>query len=123
MDNFFEIIIFIITAVIFVVSAVTKQKKKSVGNSNGMDNLVESFLGIPQDEYGNNVSQAKEEQVLIDEMKEAKQAKEPLNTEKNVDAMPEFKEDELRSEDEVKTVDFDVRQAVIYSEILNRKHF
>lgn len=123
MENLFELIVFFITAVIFIVSAITKQKKKPNEQSSGMDNLVESFFGLVEE---SNVSQRNERQEVAYENKEEivqRQKEEKKITYERASEHAEKEKKDIESDVESQAVDFDLRKAVIYSEILNRKHF
>lgn len=125
MENIFELVVFFITAVIFIVSAITKQKKKTnqQTHTSGMDNLVESFFGITEDTVEEPQVEAEQtfNEAPVDRTKKVvynnKIAKE---TEKDV---PNKRFVTPSEEKEEEAIDFDLRQAIIYSEILNRKHF
>lgn len=125
MDNIFELVVFFVTAIIFIVSAITKQKKKSNAKPSNVENLVESLFGLPDETQQQNI--AEEEPIEYQETKTTYQPKTDFKrTESTIgikDAIPKDDIATMENEEEDEEIDFDVRQAVIYSEILNRKHF
>lgn len=123
MDNVFELIVFLITAVIFIVSAITKQKKKPNQKVSGMDNLVESFFGITEEPEPYVDSTDDSPVIEHSRLKTNNENREVKNVKEEVNVMPDIEDERKDVEDSDQLADFDLRQAVIYSEILNRKHF
>lgn len=132
MDDFIQVLIFLVTFIIFIVSAVRKQKKKSGGKSSSFESVIESFFGvqekntpeqqIPQYEQQENQF---EQQIISDTNISKRKADKPLYKE-GVDAIPnrdDYNYLEKETEEEDDESEFDLQSAVIYSEILNRRTF
>lgn len=125
MDDLFQVLIFIITFIIFIVSAVRKQKKKSGNKSKGIEGVIESFFGVqeklipkPQEVQFEYPTQ---EEIVTETIKVDKPLHEEgedviPNSESSIDAYDEV-------DDEIEASEFDLQSAVIYSEILNRKTY
>ncbi|MGD9992827.1 MAG: hypothetical protein AB7S69_05975 [Salinivirgaceae bacterium] len=125
MDDLIQILFFVLTFALFVFSAIRKQKKPNNKPASAVDVTLESLFGIPmveerqpsrtdeylaeEDEYefgaDEGVSATKPEMVnhLVDE---------------EVEEEKEWEEEESQSKI---AQEFDLRKAVIYSEIINRK--
>ena len=127
MDDVIQILVFVVTIVIFIASAVIKQKKKPNGKSSNFESVVESLFGIPS-EVNQPVKspiikdyyEEEEDFVIVESKKTEKEYEEGVRSiklENNVNRV-ELIEEEEDDEDQ-----FDLRQAIIYSEIINRKEF
>ena len=125
MEDVIQVLIFVVTFIIFIVSAVRKQKKKPNAKSSSFNGLIESVLGVPEeirqpqqnidyDSFQNDTfidTDTKSNETLVDE---------------GIDAIPDNNVDDIvdiETEDVSPESTFDLRSAVIYSEILNRKTF
>jgi hypothetical protein len=117
MDDLIQVLFFVLTFALFIYSAIRKQKKPN-RQVKPIDNVLESFLGIPlenepikteeQQQYNLNIFENKVSIVdnQTDTKQEANLAKEMEPEEFNYQEPP-----------------FDLRSAVIYSEILNRRTY
>ncbi|MDA3891935.1 MAG: hypothetical protein PF517_09775 [Salinivirgaceae bacterium] len=122
MDNIFEIVVFFITAIIFIISAVAKQKKKSNGKQTNVGNLVASFFGIPDELKQRPQIIYEEEPNQFEDIKQTTMRNEISSSDEGVDAIPNNEAEDFEQDDTTQ-IDFDLRKAVIYSEILNRKEY
>lgn len=123
MDDLVQVLFFLVTLGLFIFSAIRKQKKQpnqKESQPNLIDNTFESLFGIPiedkntmpkntlthEKEISNNpVNVISDEEVFIDQKDE--------------------QSEELIEPTEPNTIpyNFDLKSAIIYNEILNRKHF
>ncbi len=125
MDDLFQVLIFVVTFIIFIVSAVRKQKKKAGKKVSGIEGLLESFLG-QQEKPAHTPEEVRFEYPVQEEIitNTAKVTK-PLR-EEGIDAIPDKKiKDDVYDivDEEIEESEFDLQSAVIYSEILNRKSY
>lgn len=142
MDDLIQILVFVVTFIVFIASAIMKNKKKPDAKVSNFESVVESIFGIPQenlsfqkqvpvnDFYQDNFTS---ESFFEDEYnrptisKENSEKKlEKLIKEEGINAIPDeinSFSDELDADKVTERPEFDLRQAVIYSEILNRKYF
>jgi hypothetical protein len=121
MDDLIQILFFVLTFALFVFSAIRKQKKPNNKPASAVDVTLESLFGIPmveerqpsrtdeylteEDEYEFGADEGVSE--LIPETVTSKVEEETDRDEEESDYNPAY--------------EFDLRKAVIYSEILNRK--
>lgn len=124
MDDLIQVLIFIVTFIIFIVSAVRKQKKKPTTGSSGFDEAFESLFGLPT-VTENPIPATEPPPVKKSEPRILKkEQKQPVLFEEGIDAIPNKT---TRNENEVDKNqvlgEFDLRQAVIYQTILSRKEF
>lgn len=142
MDDLIQILIFVVTFIVFIASAIMKNKKKPDAKATNFESVVESIFGIPQenlsfqkqvpmnDFYQDNFTS---ESFFEDEYnrktisKESSDKKlEKLIKEEGINAIPDNINSisaEFDTDNGIERPEFDLRQAVIYSEILNRKYF
>ena len=142
MDDLIQILVFVVTFIVFIASAIMKNKKKPDAKVSNFESVVESIFGIPQenlsfqkqvpanDFYQDNFTS---ESFFEDEYnrptisKENSEKKlEKLIKEEGINAIPDdinTFSDEFDADEVTDRYEFDLRQAVIYSEILNRKYF
>ena len=118
MDDIIQILFFVLTFALFVYSAIRKQKKQPTKQKGALDHALESFLGFP---------------LTAEPLHEKAQYSESRFTEE-LDSKPQWvdKQKETKIEAPIKINEafeeeapikpaFDLRSAIIYSEILNRK--
>jgi len=131
MDDTIQILVFVVTIIVFIVSAVMQQKKKpDAPKSSNFETIVESFFGIPQEN-----SQVQREEIRTDYFQSEYTERDAVQNdsfkvrkEKMVDLVNTEGVNAIADPVEESHVDdvvtpFDARQAIIYSEILNRKYF
>lgn len=129
MDDLIQVLVFLVTFIVFIASAIIKQKKKPKTSNNNFDTLVESIFGVAPVNTANPVYQESSAFVDASEREDERvinSAKENAFLDEGKDAIPEIKtEQSLNLEEETQEEEtiFDVRKAVIYSAILNRKYF
>ncbi|MFA6402929.1 MAG: hypothetical protein WCX31_15110 [Salinivirgaceae bacterium] len=123
MDDLVQVLLFVLTLVIFIFSALRKQKKKPATNVSPADNLLESLFGIPQPSpvYASVDEEANEEHYAEVEIKPVS----PRLPDEGIVAITNKPEaSSLIYEEEEKTYQpIDLRTAIIYNEILTRKNF
>ncbi len=130
MDDFGQIIGFIIAAIFFIASAIRKKNKKGapVKQGNSFTNVLESFLGedvSPQEEiqYAQNyVHPDIEEKPVVPTPEKPisfKKSESSISRDRLHSSFDSRKKEGIKR----KKTRIDLRQAVIYSEILNRKEF
>ncbi len=136
MDDVIQILVFVVTIIIVIASAIMKQKKKTGAKNINLESLVESFIGgvsqnqnqpltdveekIEQDDSFFDDETDKNKLQIVDDLIKGKYF------EKGADAIPDNNEDisiNDKIDNEIVEANFDLRQAVIYSEILKRKTF
>jgi len=127
MDELIQVLLFILTIVIFVVSGLRKQKKKPNASPTPTDELLESLFGIPTPKP----EIIEEKEIIIEPLKEPiKEVKQkpfkPLLPEEGIAAVSNKYGSNVSNVEEEKELEktvpvLDLRTAVIYSEILNRK--
>ena len=136
MDDVIQLLVFLATFIIFIVSVIIKQKKKSGTKGNKLESVIESFFGVTAENKSptpSNWDVHVEAQADLFEaptkdnnsMVNKKQIKTPL-IEEGIDAIHDYGGDlniDNQIDDNVVETGFDLRKAVIYSEILNRKTF
>lgn len=143
MDDLIQLLVFAITFIVFIASAIMKQKKKPEAKNSNFESVVESLFGIPTEpirvqketpyvEYDWN-DNPKNTFDLHDEFIDPKQKAyndklAQLVKEEGVKAIKvpdeeKFVDVHADEEVEAEVFHFDLRQAVIYSEIMNRKYF
>jgi hypothetical protein len=142
MDDLIQILVFVVTFIVFIASAIMKNKKKPDAKVGNFESVVESIFGIPQenlsfqkqvpvnDFYQDNFTS---ESFFEDEYNRPTISKEnsdkkleKLIKEEGINAIPDdinTFSDEFDADEVTERPKFDLRQAVIYSEILNRKYF
>jgi len=136
MDDKIQILVFVVTFAIFIVSAIMQQKKKPNAKNSNIESIVESIFGIPQespqiqreasqnDYFNTEYNQVDE--IQNESFRESKAKMTELVNQEGVKAViypvNETIEDNHLDNEEIKT-HFDARQAIIYSEIINRKYF
>lgn len=125
MDDIFNILFFVVTIIIFIISAIRKNKKGSQKPKNSIQSSIESFFDIPQEEikvetndFMQQVSINKDD---LEEIEIPKKVTRDFTEAKSV-IPDEIKEDEIGRPSEA-GIEFDLRSAIIYKEILNRKEF
>lgn len=149
MDNIFDSWIYIvITIVAFVISTIGKKKKKKTGvppfinENNGpkkkpflsnLEQLLKEEMGIVQDDYQNeyisNPIEEQKEEVLDTVPKEMLDDKEDIPYSIEYEDTSEIfansieKKDITNEEEDLILKDFNLRDAIIYSEIINRKEY
>ncbi len=127
MDDLIQILVFAVTFIIFVASAIMKQKKKPNGNQSSVGSFVDSLFGIPETQQ-QPVSNAYVEEYFEEEVIPEEQPKKVEKTyEEGVRSITskyaEKDLQQLEEEDKEEAFTFDARQAIINSEIINRKYF
>lgn len=136
MDDTIQILVFVVTFIVFIVSAIMQQKKKPNAKSSNFESVVESIFGIPQEspQFQKEVSQNdyfqseyNESDALQNESFRSRRDNMAKLVEKEgvkgiVDPLS-IPEEDSHQEDELALAPFDARQAIIYSEIMNRKYF
>lgn len=136
MDDLVQVLIFVATAIFFIFSAVKKSKKKSGNKSVTFESVVESFLGEPvkkaqelevepDTEFTQHQAWFEQEHDEVSVVEPSKSTKSSFE-EEGVDAIPDKKSTSnlaYEIEEEEAELEFDLREAVIYSEILNRKTY
>ena len=129
MDDLIQILLFVATLVILIVSSVRKQKKKSGNKSFSFENVLESFLGEPvknRAEPQTEQQQAWSNQQYDEDSVEEPQQPEKPKFEEGVSAITNNKNQSdgaYEIEEKQSEIEFDLREAIIYSEILNRKTY
>jgi len=120
MDDFFQIMVLLITIVIFVVSALRKQKKQTNQNPAIIDGVLESFFGIPPELKRPIIEDEPEVQQPVEVI-----AKKPYKPDNVVEGEKAIINKPVENElvNESQGIEFNLRDAVIYSEILNRRTF
>ncbi|MGE4287611.1 MAG: hypothetical protein AB7E36_02890 [Salinivirgaceae bacterium] len=122
MDDLIQILFFVLTFVLFVFSAIRKQKKPNNKPASAVDVTLESLFGIPMAE--------EPQQTQVNDYITKEEEEYEFGTDEGVpELMPETVtskvEEEMDGDEEesenIPAYDFDLRKAVIYSEILNRK--
>ena len=123
MDDLVQVLIFIVTFVIFIVSAVRKQKKRPAPNP-GMDDAFESLFGVSQLSEVDSF-ETKEAAVQPPAKVTKKQVPKSVLPEEGIKAIPNqpIIADDNTVESEPGHQSFDLREAVIYQTILTRKDF
>lgn len=125
MDDLLEIIAFLVTFVIFIVSAIIKQKNKNTTPSESNNGFMETFFDM--DEATEEAYSKGEilEESLKRKQKMADEKSSQLQAQEGVDAIPDGEDEFYEGQEQLASIkdDFDLRKAVIYSEILNRKTF
>lgn len=122
MDDLIQILLFVLTFVLIVFSAIRKQKKPNSKQASTVDISLESLFGIPQvEEPQSRVREFPVEEADDYEFGTDEGVSEPIPEIVNQES--EFVEVEEEKEESQSKIahDFDLRKAVIYSEILNRK--
>ncbi len=133
MDDIIQVLVFLVTFIIFIASAIMKKKKKPGAKNSNFESLVESFFGVSAQNQPIKKEVQSEQEVSFFEdenkIKNKRVAKNSINTqfiEEGIDAIPDNNDGvKLGNQIDNETVEaeFDLREAVIYSEILNRKVF
>ena len=130
MDDLIQFLIFAAVAIFYVVSAVSKQKKKTAAKK--MNSKQEQFINeeFSSEEFFMGNINSKENFVSESQNFENKkndiifENKQTGNNdivfEEGINAIPDT-EDNNYQEDTIEREYFDLRNAIIYSEILNRK--
>ncbi len=124
MDDIIQVLIFLGTIIIFIVSAVAKQKKKPNQTNKKFDNVLEELFGFPSENpvmAQNPFRPADFESQTV----EKSTIEAPTTTKEGVKAIPDDDLEEIEESADNETENnsvFDLRQAVIFSEILNRKY-
>lgn len=123
MDEFIEVILFVITIVIFIVSAIRKQKKKPDGKKAGMQSVLESFLGVEKEQVltADNYFDSESGRPVKESVEFQPSVSKDFNSE-GIDSIPDSDDYEEEVSDTNSGFQFDLRSAVIYSEIMNRKY-
>ncbi|PKP11419.1 MAG: hypothetical protein CVU09_03900 [Bacteroidetes bacterium HGW-Bacteroidetes-4] len=126
MDDLIQILFFVLTFALFVFSAIRKQKKPNNKPASAVEVTLESLFGIPMVEEPQqtqvNDYLTKEEEGYEFGTDEGVSAAKPEMVNQLVD--DEVKEEKEWEEEKSQSKiahEFDLRKAVIYSEILNRK--
>jgi len=127
MEDVIQVLVFVVTFIIFIVSAIRKQKKKPNAKSKNFNGLIESMLGVstetqPSQPQQNIEYDSFQDDTFIDTSKKTNE----VLADEEIDAIPDTdKKDmvDIEEEDITSESAFDLRSAVIYSEILNRKTF
>lgn len=126
MDDVIQVVVFVVTFIIFIVSAILKQKKKTNTKNNNFGKVVESIFGLSVEAPQEPHEDAFIDSMIIDEVGIKSNQKQKPFVNEGVDAIPD-KADEIyndfENEEEIDEPSFDLRKAVIYTEILNRKTF
>ena len=122
MDDIVQVLLFVLTLVIFIFSALRKQKKKPIASVSPADNLLESLFGIPQP---NPVFAPVEDEMETEHYSEImiNPVTATLPEEGIVAITKPEASSRIAEEDEKPFQNFDLRTAIIYNEILTRKNF
>ncbi len=121
MDDLKNILVFVATIAFFIFSAIRKSKKKTASKGGNISESIESMFGL-QTEHIQPSNQFEAPANLIDVKNDEISNKEIIIKEE-VNKMPnEIKQTQITDTIENKPV-FDLKEAVIYSEILKRKEF
>jgi hypothetical protein len=122
MDDLIQILFFVLTFALFVFSAIRKQKKPNNKPASAVEVTLESLFGIPmveepqQTQVNDYFTKEEEEYEFGADEGVSELIPETVNT------MVEEETDSDDDESENNPAhEFDLRKAVIYSEILNRK--
>jgi len=126
MDDVIQLLVFFVTIVIFIVSAVFKQKKKPEKQSSNFESLIETFLGVSPENQ--SIKQVGEDVFEVESEKKLKTINNNQHTfqEEGIDAIPDSEseiEEDIQDDEVEYGASFNLKQAVIYSEILKRKTF
>lgn len=123
MDDLVQVLLFVLTLVIFIFSALRKQKKKPTASVSPADNLLESLFGIPQPNpvYTSIDEEAIEKRYTEVEIKPVT----PTLPDEGIVAITNKPEASsfIYEEEEETYQPIDLRAAIIYNEILTRKNF
>lgn len=127
MDDLIQILFFVLTFALFVFSAIRKQKKPNNKPASAVDVTLESLFGIPiveepqQTRVNDYLTEEEEYEFGTDEgVSAAKPEMVNQLVEEEVEDEKEWEEEDSQSKI---AHEFDLRKAVIYSEILNRKAY
>ena len=125
MDDLIQILFFVLAFALFVFSAIRKQKKPNNKPASAAEVTLESLFGIPmveepqQTRVNDYLAEEEEYEFGTDEgVLEPKPEKVNQLVDEEVEEEKEWEEEESQSKI---AHEFDLRKAVIYSEILNRK--
>lgn len=125
MDELINVLIFVGTIVVFIVSAIRKNKGKSEKSPNDFSSSIASFFGDV------TVDQRKEQEVVVEHPtpKEHKpfsryqSIAESMKDKKVRNDISEVIKNTEINDNPNSSIDFDLRSAIIYKEILDRKEF
>jgi hypothetical protein len=126
MDDAIQVLVFVVTFIIFIVSAVMKQKKKANTKNNNFGNVIESIFGLSVEAPPEPQEDAFVDDIKIDEVGVTSNPNQESFVNEGVNAIPDKVNEnynDFESEEELEESSFDLRKAVIYTEILNRKTF
>lgn len=125
MDDFIQVLVLIVTLVIFVVSALRKQKKNGPQNSETLNKTLESLFGIPQEMVNPVVTEEPVKNLQVKKDQRANLSKKTIIQEPQAEGekVIQDKVEIDEPENEYRNKEFNLRDAVIYSEILSRKAY
>lgn len=115
MDDISNILVAVSTIIVMAVSAFLKNKKKTT------DAQKQKFANFDENIFEKEIFNADTNSFSEDEVL-AKRKKSFLQKTQRIDIQKEIEEEHLKEENKEKPV-FDLKQAVVYNEILNRKYF
>lgn len=121
MDELIQILVFVVSFVVFIVSALRKQKRKVVHEANDINHDLLDFFNV------NETNEEKEGELKINSVNE-KIVEQSKKNKKSHDKEVIINEktnqtNEYIDDNTDNDIEFDLRSAVIYSEILKRKTF
>lgn len=125
MDDIFNILFFVVTIIVFVLSAIRKGKGTNKEPQSNIQQSLESLFDLPiekeyetEDDFVQHVPEKEAE--VIESEKSDEKVIDIKESHKNIPDV--IKKAEIGS-DKTEKVEFDLRSAIIYKEILNRKEF
>ncbi len=124
MDDLKNILVFVVTIAFFIFSAIRKSKKKSPSKAGSIPQSIESLFGLQSESDGfNDVTKQYDIPVDSVENKKVEANDEEIIVDEGINAIPdEIKKTQITDIIIEKPV-FDLKAAVLYSEILKRKEF
>jgi len=132
MDDLIQFLIFAAVAIFYVASAVSKQKKKAAAKNMKTEQTQEKFINeefSPEEFFMKNINseeffvsesqnfENKKNDVIFEKKQKGNK---DITFEEGIDAIPDVK-DYNYQDDTTEESYFDLKNAIIYSEILNRK--
>jgi len=130
MDDVVQVLIFIATFIIFIFSAIKKQKKKAGNSGLTVESVLESFLGgsvkgEPNTQANRSDSVYEEsyveEKVVLERDTKKRRFEEGIAVISDKDGIYDEVMDEPDTEEDER--EFNLRDAIVYSEILKRREY